>query len=115
MSIASSAVSSEPVVVKSPIDAYIREYKRDHQNPVNKGLHMVGIPTILLSLPALVVAPKIGAAMFVGGWALQFIGHAFEGKKPTFFRDPKFLLVGATWYVKRAFAVVTGQDLRDAP
>lgn len=97
------------------LDNYIREYKRDHQHPMNKALHMVGIPTILLSIPTLLVAPKIAAGMFVGGWVLQFAGHAFEGKAPTFFRDPKFLLVGATWYVKRAAAFVTGRELGDAP
>ena len=35
------------------------------------------------------------------GWALQFIGHAFEGKPPEFFHDWRFLLVGARWWVAK--------------
>ena len=37
------------------------------------------------------------AAVFVVAWIGQFIGHAIEGKKPSFFEDLKFLLVGPAW------------------
>ena len=40
-------------------------------------------------------------AMFVVGWALQFAGHAVEGKPPEFFRDWRFLLVGLRWWVAK--------------
>jgi uncharacterized membrane protein YGL010W len=33
-------------------------------------------------------------ALFVAGWALQFLGHRFEGMKPAFFDDVRQLLVG---------------------
>ena len=33
-------------------------------------------------------------AIFVGAWILQFIGHQIEGKKPSFFEDIQYLLVG---------------------
>ena len=36
-------------------------------------------------------------AVFVLAWIGQFIGHAIEGKKPSFFEDVKFLLVGPAW------------------
>ncbi len=39
------------------------------------------------------VAP-IAAAVFVVAWIGQFIGHKIEGKKPSFFDDLRFLLVG---------------------
>ena len=39
----------------------------------------------------------IAAAVFVVAWIGQFIGHAIEGKKPSFFEDLKFLLVGPAW------------------
>jgi uncharacterized membrane protein YGL010W len=36
--------------------------------------------------------------MFVGGWALQFVGHyVFEHNKPKFFGEPLNLLVGVVW------------------
>jgi len=36
-------------------------------------------------------------AIFVLAWIGQFIGHKIEGKKPSFFDDLKFLLIGPIW------------------
>lgn len=35
--------------------------------------------------------------IFVIAWIFQFIGHGYEGKKPSFFEDIQFLLVGPLW------------------
>ena len=35
--------------------------------------------------------------LFVIAWILQFIGHKIEGKKPSFFKDLQFLLIGPAW------------------
>ena len=35
--------------------------------------------------------------IFVVAWLGQFIGHAIEGKRPSFFKDVQFLLVGPIW------------------
>ncbi len=35
--------------------------------------------------------------LFVVAWVLQFIGHKLEGKKPAFFKDVQFLLIGPIW------------------
>ena len=36
-------------------------------------------------------------AVFVIAWIGQFIGHKIEGKKPAFFKDIQFLLIGPAW------------------
>ena len=36
-------------------------------------------------------------ALFVVAWIGQFYGHKVEGKKPSFFKDLQFLLVGPAW------------------
>ncbi|MEM0912364.1 MAG: Mpo1-like protein [Pseudomonadota bacterium] len=36
--------------------------------------------------------------LFVLMWVLQFIGHKIEGKKPSFFEDLRYLLVGPAWW-----------------
>lgn len=36
--------------------------------------------------------------LFVVMWILQFIGHKVEGKKPSFFEDLRFLLIGPAWW-----------------
>lgn len=35
--------------------------------------------------------------IFILAWIGQFIGHKFEGKKPAFFKDLQFLLIGPLW------------------
>lgn len=35
--------------------------------------------------------------LFVVAWIGQFIGHKIEGKKPSFFKDVVFLLIGPAW------------------
>jgi uncharacterized membrane protein YGL010W len=83
---------------------WIAEYSKSHQHPVNRACHTVGIPTIAAAValaPMALVKPRfwrVPAAMFAAGWALQFIGHAFEGKPPEFFKDSRFLLVGLRWW-----------------
>lgn len=40
-------------------------------------------------------------AVFVIAWIGQFYGHNVEGKKPSFFRDIFFLLIGPLWIIER--------------
>lgn len=37
-------------------------------------------------------------ALFVVMWILQFVGHKVEGKKPSFFEDLRYLLIGPAWW-----------------
>jgi uncharacterized membrane protein YGL010W len=39
----------------------------------------------------------ISTIIFVIAWIFQFIGHGIEGKKPSFFKDLQFLLIGPLW------------------
>lgn len=52
---------------------------------------MLGIASVM---PCLLWS---SVAIFVLAWIGQFIGHKVEGKKPSFFDDIKFLLVGPAW------------------
>ena len=136
---------------------WLDEYGESHRNPVNKRLHWICVPLILLSLVGLlwsipvpaaqtahspllnwgvllvivaliyyfvlawrlaigmtvvmaaVIAVIYGASylparlwllsvtVFVFAWIGQFIGHKIEGKKPSFFKDIQFLLIGPLW------------------
>ena len=40
---------------------------------------------------------KLSLVIFVLAWIGQFIGHKIEGKKPSFFEDLQFLLIGPAW------------------
>jgi len=39
--------------------------------------------------------------IFVLAWAGQFYGHKLEGKKPSFFKDLQFLLIGPAWVFEK--------------
>ncbi len=51
----------------------------------------IGAPIFGLSLWHFAVG------VFVIAWIFQFIGHKIEGKKPSFFKDVQFLLIGPAW------------------
>ena len=92
-------------------DDWIAQYQTSHQNRWNQITHTFGIPMIVLSIllvPLALFLPGLwvwAAGLFIIGWALQFIGHAIEGKPPEFLSDWRFLLVGTRWWLKK----VTGR------
>ncbi|MCA9655225.1 MAG: DUF962 domain-containing protein [Myxococcales bacterium] len=134
-------------------DQWFDLYGESHRNPVNKAIHWVCIPLIVVSLLGLLVSVplpfggewlnlatvllafgvgfyslislRLAAGMlvtstglylatqalallpwplwvtslviFVLAWIGQLIGHVIEGKKPSFFQDLQFLLIGPLW------------------
>ena len=73
---------------------------------------LLSIPLALGALPLLLaclwsidwldrMAPvplwSICVFLFVVAWIGQFIGHAIEGKRPSFFKDIQFLMIGPLW------------------
>lgn len=60
---------------------FMINYVARHQNKANQVLHLVGVPlTFVCSVVLLILQrPEIAVAAFVGGYILQFIGHAIEG------------------------------------
>ena len=139
------------------IDQWLDEYNESHQNRVNKILHWICVPLIMLSLLELLwsisiplgihsltislnwaialvifslifyflISPPltfgmlmvsiamlwalqilsglstplwlVSVVIFVVSWIGQFIGHQYEGKSPSFFKDVQFLLIGPLW------------------
>lgn len=63
------------------------------------GLVFLALYALILPLQAATgvwLAP-VAVAIFVLGWALQFVGHMYEGVKPSFFKDLQFLMIGPLW------------------
>lgn len=143
------------------IESLLEEYGESHQNPTNKLVHWVCVPSIFFSIVGLIfsippgfladtlpfmgqfanwatiallivliyylslsVPLTLGMALFsviclalanflqiefpgklaliclgvfVIAWIGQFYGHKVEGKKPSFFKDLQFLLIGPAW------------------
>ena len=59
---------------------------------LNAYLEKVGIPLLISAVIVFIIA-----------WIFQFIGHNIEGKKPSFFKDLQFLLVGPAWIIQQIF------------
>lgn len=145
------------------VQSWLDEYSESHRNPVNKRIHWICVPLIMLSVlgmlwsasvPAffaglspylnwatlLILASLVyyvllsvrlaagmllvsfvlclalgwlahlpwplfwtSAAIFAGAWIGQFIGHQIEGRKPSFFKDLQFLLIGPVWLLADAY------------
>ena len=135
---------------------WLDAYGESHQNPINKKIHWICVPIIMLTLLGLLsliefnfaqyykinlagiliilaiifyirlsISITVGMALlsgwciqiinilessydsyelfkiytivFIIAWIGQFIGHKIEGKKPSFFEDLQFLLIGPAW------------------
>ena len=105
----------QPKMSKRTLEQWLSEYSVSHQNLVNKKIHWLCVPTIFVSLlgmgmslsmfiliclSVMAAMPwgfKAWAAVFIVAWIGQFIGHKIEGKKPSFFKDLQFLMIGPAW------------------
>ncbi|CAF2665068.1 unnamed protein product [Rotaria sp. Silwood2] len=150
------------------LTAWLDEYSLSHQHPINILIHKICVPTITVTViamlwclpiipknirntislgqvdllnPTLILVPvlafywnlshpmaivmtilffmaivslillennhvrifRIALIIFVVAWIGQFIGHEIEGKKPAFFKDLQFLLIGPLWTLTHAF------------
>jgi uncharacterized membrane protein YGL010W len=145
------------------VQSWLDEYSVSHRNPVNKKIHWICVPLIMLSAlgmlwtvprPAfffslspylnwatllilasliyyLLLSVRLAAGMllvsavmcmalelltglpwplfwtsfaiFAAAWIGQFIGHKIEGRKPSFFKDLQFLLIGPIWLLADAY------------
>ena len=85
------------------LNVWLDNYKATHRHPVNRWCHTFGIPLIVLALPLGFLSWRWALGLFVAGWILQFLGHWVEGTPPAFLRDPRYLIVGPYWWIKRFF------------
>jgi uncharacterized membrane protein YGL010W len=79
------------------------------------------LPVVLVMLALLGMLSRLPwpmwqscAVIFVVAWIGQFIGHHFEGKRPSFFKDVQFLLIGPLWLLAFAFRALHLRYARSA-
>lgn len=144
------------------IHEWLAAYGESHQNPTNKLIHWICVPSIMFSIFGLLTSIpsdylplqpylnwasiallavllfylrlsfpiflgfipvalllwygnhsiqsanfmdlwKFSLILFVTAWIGQFYGHKVEGKKPSFFKDLQFLLIGPAWLMSFIF------------
>ncbi len=89
-------------------------YRSRHRTVGCKITHMVGIPIIALSFPALLFNRKLAFQMHSVGWILQFIGHyVFEHNKPVLLetKDPLIVLAALQFCAEEWSRALSGQTL----
>jgi uncharacterized membrane protein YGL010W len=62
---------------------------------------LLGLTRALSALPVPLWLTSL--AIFVVAWIGQFVGHAIEGRRPSFFKDLQFLLIGPLWLLPAAY------------
>jgi hypothetical protein len=102
-------------------------YARTHTNPVNRWLHIAGIPLIAGGGLGLLIAKPyrtawaISAGAFGVGWGLNLAGHfLFEHNRPAFEQDPLSFIAGPIWdaqqvFAKKSRATATASSMAGAP
>lgn len=60
---------------------FLANYIERHRNTANRLFHVVGVPMTFVGTVVFLIQRDWwwAAGCFFGGYALQFIGHAFEG------------------------------------
>ena len=115
-SLAVSGVSVSPALVASIAAAafYVALDRR-------YGLAMAGVLGAALAGGARLAAGStaswlaLSIGLFVVGWAFQFVGHFFEGRKPAFVDDLVGLIIGPLFVVAEAgFALGLRDEVREA-
>ena len=66
---------------------------------VGFAVYAVACVGVIIAYQAVTSFPLWQAALivFVIAWIGQFWGHKIEGKKPSFFKDVQFLMIGPAW------------------
>jgi uncharacterized membrane protein YGL010W len=69
--------------------------------PLSIGMMLFGTLCLFVAniIAKVDIAPlwQVSLIIFAVAWIGQFYGHKVEGKKPSFFKDVQFLLIGPAW------------------
>lgn len=98
---------------KRALDLFREEYAQQHRTKLNRRLHLYGRIIRVASMPVVFYDWKIAIGLFVLGYLVQFLGHAIEGTSPSFFRNPKHLMIGSLSHVVRAIDNLKGTNVRN--
>lgn len=78
---------------------------------LSPGLAAGMLPVVAVMLIIVQAVDQSGARLwvvcsvvFVIAWIGQFIGHAIEGRRPSFLEDVRFLLIGPLWLLAFVYA-----------
>ena len=82
-----SSTNPSPFLSSDTLSAVVWALWIALNRPVGLALGLLVVPSVLLSVwlvdrLSVGAVQGLAAALFVGGWVLQLLGHVYEGKKP---------------------------------
>ena len=93
--------------------AYYRKLDKNYGRVMTAALGATCAAGTAIAAMPLPVWAAASSTLFVGGWAIQFLGHKFEGKKPAFLDDIMGLLIGPLFIAaETAFALGLSTELK---
>jgi uncharacterized membrane protein YGL010W len=63
----------------------------------------IAVASLITAQSSVKVGLVLAAVLFIGGWALQFLGHKYEGMKPAFVDDVMGLAIGPLFVMTELF------------
>ena len=99
----SSYIQSEYINAATLLIALVSIYYFRLSIPMGIGMLFISIVMLYIIVEVNRAGANIYIAIFILSWIGQFIGHKIEGKKPSFFEDLKFLLIGPLWLLSQAY------------
>lgn len=98
--------------------AHMELYRAEHRTIGCKISHLIGVPLIVASFPALIFNWRWAIALFVIGWIFQFAGHRFfEKNRPVLMADPANPLTyfaAIVFVVQEWIGLLMGRGLNDS-
>jgi uncharacterized membrane protein YGL010W len=90
------------IVLNAEWSELMRGYEADHSDARNQACHKVGTALVFGCIPASVISLPVAAAMLLIGTIFLFVGHHFEGNKPSVVNDRRSLIVGLLWWLRES-------------
>jgi uncharacterized membrane protein YGL010W len=101
----------------APFTEKLAYYRTLHAGRGVRATHLVGIPTIVASLPLLVAKPVVGFPMLASGWIVQVAGHwVFERNNPALTRGfATYQLTGLAYWCEEVGDIIARRHRHRAP
>ncbi len=83
MELTAVTAEADPPAADAPFEEKMAYYRSQHTTAGVRATHLVGIPAVAAAMPLALARPRLGVPLFLGGWALQVLGHkVFEKNSP---------------------------------
>jgi uncharacterized membrane protein YGL010W len=104
---------TKKTILRQTFDKRLAYYRSQHRSLGCKITHLVGIPILVLSVPAFFVSRRLAAQLQGIGWLLQLIGHfVYEHNKPVLIeaRDPLTVMAALSFIAEEWRRAWNGEE-----